>query len=80
MMPSGSKGNLYQEAYTLGPLVPDSSYEAKVSAKNSYGWSDQSQIFNFYTQGKGENETKLRNRPFHNFGAPKSVLRRSSIT
>ena len=44
----------YAEAYELGPLAPDSSYEAKVSAKNAYGWSDQSDVFVFYTQGKGE--------------------------
>ena len=44
----------YAEAYELGPLAPDSSYEAKVSAKNAYGWSDQSDVFVFYTQGKGK--------------------------
>ena len=43
----------YAEAYELGPLAPDSSYEAKVAAKNAYGWSEQSDIFIFYTQGKG---------------------------
>ena len=43
----------YAEAYELGPLAPDSSYEAKVAAKNAYGWSEQSQVFIFYTQGKG---------------------------
>ena len=54
MIPGGAKGNLFQEAYTLGPLLPDSSYEAKVSAKNKYGWSESSDVFQFYTQGKGE--------------------------
>ena len=43
----------YAEAYELGPLSPDSSYEAKVAAKNAYGWSEQSDVFIFYTQGKG---------------------------
>ena len=43
----------YAEAYELGPLAPDSSYEAKVAAKNAYGWSEQSKVFIFYTQGKG---------------------------
>jgi hypothetical protein len=45
---------MFAEAYELGPLTPDSSYEAKVSAKNQYGWSSKSEIFNFYTQGKGK--------------------------
>ena len=44
----------YAEAYELGPLAPDSSYEAKVAAKNAYGWSEQSKVFIFYTQGKGK--------------------------
>ena len=43
----------FHEFYTLGPLLPDSSYEAKVSAKNIFGWSESSNIFQFYTQGKG---------------------------
>ena len=53
MTSSSSKIEVYQESYTLGPLLPDSSYEAKVSAKNVFGWSDSSNIFQFYTQGKG---------------------------
>ncbi|XP_059095815.1 brother of CDO-like [Tigriopus californicus] len=53
MIPGGPKNNLYQEAYSLGPLLPDSSYEAKVSAKNRFGWSQTSETFQFYTQGKG---------------------------
>ena len=48
----------YREAHELGPLAPDSSYEAKVSAKNAYGWSEPSKTFQFYTQGQGEREKK----------------------
>ena len=50
---TGSKIDTYHEFYTLGPLLPDSSYEAKVTAKNVFGWSESSTIFQFYTQGKG---------------------------
>jgi hypothetical protein len=52
---SGAKSEQFHEFYTLGPLLPDSSYEAKVSAKNVFGWSESSNIFQFYTQGKGKN-------------------------
>ena len=49
-----AKSEQYHEFYTLGPLLPDSSYEAKVSAKNIFGWSESSNIFQFYTQGRGK--------------------------
>jgi len=45
--------NVYRESYSLGGLTPDSAYEARVTAKNDYGWSEQSAPFTFYTQGKG---------------------------
>ncbi|CAB4059535.1 unnamed protein product [Lepeophtheirus salmonis] len=50
---SYTEDGTHQETYVLGPLHPDSSYEAKVMARSHYGWSDESSIFQFYTQGKG---------------------------
>ncbi len=48
------RGNIYEESYELNGLVPDSSYEARVAAENEYGLSQESLVFHFYTQGKGE--------------------------
>jgi len=53
------KSDLFHESHTLGPLLPDSTYEAKVSAKNTHGWSESSSIFHFYTQGKGKSDERV---------------------
>jgi len=50
-----SPGGVYDEThqwFTLHGLQPDKAYETKVSARNKYGWSDQSQVFSFTTNQK----------------------------
>ena len=34
-------------------LEEDSKYEARVEARNSFGWSNQSDVFKFFTRTKG---------------------------
>lgn len=38
--------------YNLDNLEEDSKYEARVSARNVWGWSNQSDVFNFFTRTK----------------------------
>ena len=39
-------------------LDEDSKYEAKVEARNEFGWSNQSEIFKFFTRNKGKPSMK----------------------
>ena len=41
----------------LDNLDEDSKYEAKVEARNEFGWSKQSNIFKFFTRNKGRFKT-----------------------
>jgi hypothetical protein len=40
--------------YLIRGLEPSSQYEARVEAKNRFGWSQSSDSFTFYTTGVGK--------------------------
>jgi hypothetical protein len=42
--------------YLIRGLEPSSQYEARVEAKNRFGWSRSSDSFTFYTTGMGESQ------------------------
>ena len=42
--------------YLIRGLEPSSQYEARVEAKNRFGWSRSSDSFTFYTTGIGESQ------------------------
>jgi len=47
-----NQGISHNMTYELDNLEEDSKYEAKVEAKNDWGWSNQSDIFKFFTRAK----------------------------
>lgn len=42
--------------YLIRGLEPSTQYEARVEAKNRFGWSQSSDSFTFYTTGMGESQ------------------------
>ena len=57
---SEALGPIQTEKFTLSGLEPANIYEASVTAKNEFGWSSSSSIFQFATSGTG----KLSYQPF----------------
>ena len=51
---SSFQSDLINLPVTLDNLEEDSKYEARVSARNVWGWSNQSDVFKFFTRTKGE--------------------------
>jgi hypothetical protein len=51
-IPSGKP--IQKMTYSMHGLDPSSQYEAKVEAKNRFGWSRPSDTFTFFTTSKGE--------------------------
>ena len=47
-------------------LDEDSKYEAKVEARNMFGWSNQSNSFSFFTRNAGMNLKKEKKNYFFN--------------
>lgn len=55
MLPTVPSEQFHQEmTYTIYNLDPASQYEAKVLARNRFGWNHESESFKFSTRGSGE--------------------------
>lgn len=48
------EGPLHSIGYIIRGLVPGKVYEAAVSSRNRYGWSDISKVVHFHTGAEGE--------------------------
>lgn len=46
-------GPLHRMSHPIASLEPATDYEAKVAVENKFGWSEESELFGFYTR-KGE--------------------------
>jgi len=57
------EGVIFNKTYNLDNLDEDSKYEAKVEAKNEFGWSNQSEIFKFFTRNKEDTPKQLPIEP-----------------
>lgn len=77
-------GVIFNKTYNLDNLDEDSKYEAKVEAKNEFGWSNQSEIFKFFTRNKDDTPKQLPIEPektpapsksgdFHHFSSSKKL-------
>lgn len=53
-LPSSPNSDITQEmSYLIRKLDSDTKYEAKVQARNSFGWNRMSEVFTFSTRGLG---------------------------
>merc|ERR1711874_500542 len=77
-------GVIFNKTYILDNLDEDSKYEAKVEARNEFGWSNQSEIFKFFTRNKDDTPKQLPIEPektpapsksgdFHQFSSSKKL-------
>jgi len=57
------EGVIFNKTYILDNLDEDSKYEAKVEARNVFGWSNQSNIFNFFTRNADDAPKQLPIEP-----------------
>ena len=51
---STSHPSSIEETLTFNDLSPDTEYEVKIQARNSYGWSDNEPVFVFKTSHRGK--------------------------
>ena len=51
---STSNPSTIEETFTFNDLSPDTEYEVKIQARNSYGWSDNEPAFVFKTSHRGK--------------------------
>lgn len=58
-----NEGAIFNKTYILDNLDEDSKYEAKVEARNEFGWSKQSNIFKFFTRNKEDTPKQLPIEP-----------------
>lgn len=52
----GSSDLTHENHYLIRNLEPSTEYEAKVQAKNIFGWNEMSDPFRFTTRGMGKCE------------------------
>ena len=53
-VPGPTSGFSTRSSYVLKDLRPGAVYEIIAKAKNKYGWSEQSKVFNFFNKGVGK--------------------------
>ena len=52
-----------EASYTLKNMKPGAVYDIIAKAKNKYGWSQMSKVFNFYNKGVGKSQrVKIRKK------------------
>ena len=55
--PHGLAGNVQHMSHAITDLQPAMDYEAMVAVENKFGWSEESEVFHFYTRkGEGRDE------------------------
>ena len=58
-VPQPSREFSVQSHYVIRKLRANAVYDVIIKAKNKYGFSEYSKIFNFYNKGVGESRTGL---------------------